>query len=98
VPEEFGPDRSPPEDAKPVPQVGLQALNEANEARRRLLVEAIEAMDDAERDDALRESVSDCRIHVRAYLRRELDRDVVLARPTFMSFGPPVPRSEGAGT
>ncbi|HLN05383.1 MAG TPA: hypothetical protein VK217_03830 [Acidimicrobiales bacterium] len=76
---------------------GLQALNEGNEARRAHLVAAIEAMDTAERDDALETALAECRARVRTYLRRELDRDVLLTRPTFMSFGPPVARTEGAG-
>jgi hypothetical protein len=92
-----GQDELEPGDGGTKTRSGLQALNEANEARRRHLVAAIEAMDEAERDDALRSSISACRDHVRAYLRRELDRDVLLARPTFMSFGPPIPRAEGAG-
>ncbi len=73
--------------------LGLQALNEGNEARRAHLVAAIEAMDASGQDGEL----ESCRTQVRSYLRRELDRDVVLTRPTFMSFAPPAPRSEGAG-
>jgi hypothetical protein len=87
---------APRGEGEATPQFGLQVLNEANEARRAHLVAAIEAMDEAGHDDALRSSIAECRNHVRAYLRRELDRDVLLARPTFMSFGPPVPRAEGA--
>lgn len=77
---------------------GLKALNEGNEARRTHLVAAIEAMDAAERDDTLGTALEESRTRVRTYLRRELDRDVLLTRPTFMSFGPPVPLAAGSGT
>ncbi len=69
----------------------LAALNAGNEARRAHLVSAIEAMDASGADEAL----APIRTEVRSYLRRELDRDVVLTRPTFMSFAPPTPKSTG---
>lgn len=64
-----------------------------NEAYRATLVTVIDEMEKAAHDLTLREQLEPLRERIRAYLRRELDRDVTLAKPTYMLFGPPLPEA-----
>jgi hypothetical protein len=70
----------------------VTALNGTNEAYRATLTEVIEALERAAEDAELRERLEPLRDRIRQYLRRELDRDRVLAEPTDMLFGPPTPQ------
>ncbi|MCZ7527170.1 MAG: hypothetical protein M5U14_12780 [Acidimicrobiia bacterium] len=82
---------------RPADPTSIVSLTEHNEALRRLVVDAIEAMDAAAAaEPGLGEVLAAPREDIRCYLRRELDRDVELARPTFMSFAPPKPKKAGA--
>ena len=72
---------------------------EENETHRAVLVSVIESLDEAARgDEALAERLAPLQAEVRATVRRELDRDLQLATPTFMLFGPPPPLVKGGGT
>lgn len=69
--------------------VEMTALNQENEAYRAVLERLIEALDAVEGEPR-----SDVRPAIRSYLAHQLDRDVVLAEPTFMHFaGPPAQAS-----
>jgi hypothetical protein len=61
------------------------ALLEENERHRALLVDVINVVEARDADTAL----AAVRESVRAMVRDELERDLELARPTFMLFGPP---------
>ena len=77
--------------ALPAEGVDVRTLTEANEVQRGALVRAIETMEvAAQSDPALGERLEPLRERMRAFIRRELDRDIKLAEPTFMLFGPPV--------
>lgn len=85
--------------APPVEGVDVRTLTEANEAQRAALVRAIETMEIAARSDpAVGERLEALRERMRAFIRRELDRDIQLAEPTFMLFGPPVTPKGGGRT
>jgi hypothetical protein len=78
--------------AEPLPPVpDVAKLNETNEAYRGTLQQVLEGMEAAAADDELRERLEPLRERIRVSLRRELDRDIVLAEPTYMLFGPPEP-------
>lgn len=79
----------------PPPDVG--EINARNEAYRATLVDIIDGMEQAALDPALRDRLEPLRERIRTYLRRELDRDVTLAEPTHMLFGPPTPEIAGGG-
>lgn len=83
-------DGPPPAEAPDVTGVSAR-----NEAYRATLAEVIGRLERAADAPDLREGLEPVRERIRAYLRRELDRDVELTAPTFMSFGPP-PKSPAA--
>ena len=66
--------------------VELRVLAEENEAHREVLERALLRMDAVDNGDG--SDLDDVRANIRQLLRRQLDRDVTLARPTFMHFGP----------
>ncbi len=68
----------------------VEELTEHNDSLRGLLVQVIETLDDTTGIDE--DSLTDLRDDVGRYLRREIDRDNQLARPTHMSFAPPKPK------
>lgn len=73
--------------ALPVGYVSIESLTTMNEALRETLVVAIGACDVlAER--GFETTLAPARDEIRAYLRREVDRDNQLVEPTFMSFAP----------
>lgn len=85
------------DNAAPLPPApDVQGLNATNEAYRGTLQATIEGLEAAAADDVLRERLEPLRDRIRAHLRRELDRDAVLAEPTYMLFGPPLPKQEGS--
>ena len=81
----------------PPPAPDVAGINARNEAYRATLVEIIDGMEQAALDPALRDQLEPLRERIRTYLRRELDRDVTLAEPTYMLFGPPTPETAGGG-
>lgn len=83
--------------AAPLPPApDIEGLNTTNEAYRGTLQAAIEGLEEAAADAELRARLEPLRDRIRAHLRRELDRDAVLAEPTYMLFGPPLPKQEGS--
>jgi hypothetical protein len=72
----------------------VAGLNATNDAYRGTLQTTIEGLEAAAADDELRERLEPLRERIRAHLRRELDRDMVLAEPTNMLFGPPLPKDK----
>jgi hypothetical protein len=75
----------------------VDELRDENTRHRAALVALIEEMERATRDDAeLAARLEPSRNQVRSAIRDELDRDLLLAEPTFMLFGPPTPaRGDG---
>ena len=83
--------------AAPLPPApDITRLNATNEAYRGTLQAAIEGLEAASADDGLRKLLEPLRDRIRAHLRRELDRDIILAEPTYMLFGPPLPKQPGS--
>lgn len=81
------------DDAEPLPpRPDIEKLNVTNEAYRATLQQVLEGLEAAAADDAVRPQLEPLRDRIRAHLRRELDRDIVLAEPTYMLFGPPTPQ------
>jgi hypothetical protein len=71
----------------PAGYVSVEALTQTSEALRETLVTVIETCDLlAER--GFGSTLAPARDDIRAYLRREVDRDNQLVEPTFMSFAP----------
>jgi hypothetical protein len=74
---------------EPLPPIlDISALTAQNEAYRHTLQRLIEDLEAAAADAELREQLQPLRDRIRVHLRRELDRDVVLAEPAYMLFGP----------
>ncbi|MGE3621406.1 MAG: hypothetical protein AB7L84_13180 [Acidimicrobiia bacterium] len=63
-------------------------LSAENQAHRAALEKLVLALDDAQGEERAEAS----RVPIRAYLKRQLARDVELAEPTFMRFGAPTPK------
>lgn len=63
----------------------LSAENQSHRAALERLIVSLDASEDAERAEGVRAPI-------RAYLGRQLARDVELAEPTFMRFGAPTPK------
>ena len=63
----------------------LSAENQSHRAALEKLIVSLDAFEDDDRNEAIR-------VPIRAYLRRQLARDVELAEPTFMRFGAPTPK------
>ena len=80
-------------DGPPPPAPDVEGLYERQRAYRGALVDVIEAMERATSDAAMRDRLEPYRRRVRAFLRREMDRDLILTESTFMLFGPPVAES-----
>ena len=76
------------EPARASAAVALQAIAEENEAYRTVFEHALVSFDAID-DEAVTAELGDVRSHVRQLLQRQLERDVTLARPTFMHFGAP---------
>lgn len=77
----------------PQPPPDVPGIYAQNEAYRATLVTVIDEMEQAAQDLTLREQLEPLRERIRAFLRRELDRDVTLTEPTYMLFGPPLPQA-----
>ena len=74
---------------EPLPPVlDIAALAAQNEAYRATLQRLIEDLEAAAADAELRAQLGPLRERIRLHLRRELDRDIVLAEPAYMLFGP----------
>jgi hypothetical protein len=71
----------------PAPAVDVVAINQTNEAYRETLATVIESLDRAADQAQLEKEIEPLRDKIRVHLRRELDRDIELSRPTFMLFG-----------
>lgn len=78
----------------PAGYVSVESLTKLSEALRETLVAVIETCDVlAERGHEA--ALAPARGEIRAYLRREVDRDNQLVEPTFMSFAPPSSGDDG---
>lgn len=74
----------------PPPAVDLKAIHATNEAYRETLTTVIEALSRAGTKE-----LEPARDKIRLHLRRQLDRDLELTRPTFMLFGAPPATAAG---
>jgi hypothetical protein len=82
-------------DARDVPAPSVAELTKRNERYRADLIDVIATLDDLA--DTAPDLEARLREDVRRFLRREIDRDNTIARPTFMSFAPPKPKEKHDG-
>ena len=71
----------------PTGYVSVESLTQVSEALRETLVTVIETCD-LLAEHGFETTLAPARDEIRAYLRREVDRDNQLVEPTFMSFAP----------
>jgi preprotein translocase subunit SecA len=83
-------------DAEDVPARSVADLAQRNERYRADLIDVIASLD--ELIDTAPDLEAELREEVRRFLRREIDRDNTMARPTFMSFAPPKPKEKHDGS